>query len=56
MTPITEDFARIAAELKRLEQEKVKTPPAPEPQPEPTSGWLGGCHRWLGGCHDYDPA
>ena len=48
-TPIADDFAAIAAALKRIEEDHAKVPPAPEPQPEPTYGWLGGCH-------DYDPA
>jgi hypothetical protein len=49
-TAIIEDFARIAAELKRIEQEKVKEPTTPLPDVQPVHTFYGFSYE------DYDPA
>jgi hypothetical protein len=41
MTPIAEDFANIAAELKRIEQEKARVLSVPLPEVQPRMGYQG---------------
>lgn len=55
MIPFAEDFASIATELKRIEDEK-KPVPIPEAAPDLTyAGWLAPYNAGLDG-PDYDPA